>query len=113
MAYSPPPMVPGLPLLGNLLQYRGEHLEVFWRGYREIGSVFSVKLGPQRAAVLVGPENNRFFFTEADKSLSLPEVYRFVVPMFGSVLNAAEDEEVRRSHLALLHSAFQGGRMNR
>jgi len=113
MAYSPPPMVPGLPLLGNLLQYRRDHLEVFWRGYREIGPVFSVKLGPQRAAVLVGPENNRFFFTEADKSLSLPEVYRFVVPMFGSVLNAAEDEEVRRSHLALLHSAFQGGRMNR
>ncbi len=41
----------------------------------------------------------------------MPEVYRFVVPMFGQVLNAAKEEDVRKKHLALLHSAFQGRKM--
>jgi sterol 14-demethylase len=72
------------------------------RSHARHGAVF----GPQRAVVLVGPEYNRFFFTQADKLLSVPEIYRFVVPMFGPVLNAALDRAFRRSQLALLHSAF-------
>lgn len=106
-----PPALPGLPLLGNLLEYRREHVEVFRRGHRALGPVFSLRLGPQRAAVMVGPEHHRFFFTQADRALSLPEVYRFVVPMFGAVLNAAADPGVRRGQLALLHTAFRGARM--
>lgn len=106
-----PPALPGLPLLGNLLEYRRDHVEVFWRAYRTLGPIFSIRLGPQRAAVLIGPDNHRFFFSQVDKILSLPEVYRFVIPMFGGVLNAAEEEAVRRSQLTLLHSAFQGEKM--
>lgn len=111
MVHVSPPALRGLPLLGNLLEYRRDHLEVFWRAYRTLGPIFSIRLGPQRAVVLIGPENHRFFFSQVDKILSLPEVYRFVVPMFGKVLNAADDEAVRRKQLALLHSAFQGQRM--
>jgi sterol 14-demethylase len=87
-------------------------VEVFRRGYRTLGPVFSMRLGPQRAAVMVGPEHHRFFFTQADRALSLPEVYRFVVPMFGEVLNASPHAEVRRGQLALLHTAFRGARMD-
>jgi sterol 14-demethylase len=102
-----PPLASGsLPVLGHFFEYRRDHLAVFWRAYRSIGPVFSLRLGPQRMAVLVGPEAQGFFFTQVDKILSLPEVYRFVVPMFGKVLNAADDIDVRRRHLALLHSAF-------
>lgn len=111
MACVKPPALRGLPLLGNLLEYRRDHLEVFWRAYRTLGPIFSIRLGPQRAVVLIGPENHRFFFSQVDKVLSLPEVYRFVVPMFGEVLNAVDDEGVRRRQLALLHSAFQGQKM--
>src|ERR1044072_7897603 len=112
MAAATPPALPGLPLLGNLLEYRRDQLAVFWEGYKSLGPIFSLRLGPQRAVVLIGPDNHRFFFSQVDKTLSLPEVYRFVIPMFGEVLNAARDEEVRKSHLSLLHSAFQGGKMN-
>jgi len=111
MALPTPPALSGLPLLGNLLEYRRDHVEVFWRGYRTLGPIFSVRLGPQRAAVLIGPEYHEHFFSQADQTLSLPEVYRFVVPMFGPVLNAADDQEVRRSQLRLLHSAFHGRKM--
>jgi sterol 14-demethylase len=99
--------------VGNLLAYRRDHVDVFWRAYREHGPVFSIRLGPQRAAVLIGPERHRFFFEEADKTLSLPEVYRFVIPMFGPVLNAANERAVRKYQLQLLHSAFRGPRMDR
>lgn len=102
-----PPLAPGaLPLLGHMLEYRRDHLAVFWRAYRTMGPVFSLRFGPQRMAVLAGPEAQRFFFTQVDKVLSLPEVYRFVIPMFGKVLNAADDPAIRHQHLALLHSAF-------
>lgn len=110
MSYTPPAL-PGLPLLGHLLAYRRDHLDIFWRSYKALGPIFSIRLGPQRAVVLIGPDHNRFFFTQVDKILSMPEVYKFVIPMFGKVLNASEDVEVRKKQLALLHSAFQGKKM--
>lgn len=112
MSLRLPPSLPGVPLFGNLLQYRRDHVEVFQKGYETLGPIFSIQLGPQRAVVLIGPENNRFFFSQVDKILSVPEIYKFVVPMFGRVLNAEEDGDTRRSQLALLHSAFRSNRMN-
>jgi sterol 14-demethylase len=105
--------LPGLPLVGHLLAYRRDHIDVFWRSYRALGPIFSIRLGPQRAVVIVGPEHHRFFFTQVDKTLSMPELYKFVIPMFGPVLNAQPDEHIRRKQLALLHSAFQGQKMRR
>jgi sterol 14-demethylase len=106
-----PPALRGHPFIGHILEYRRDHLGVFWNSYRALGPVFSLRLGPQRMAVMVGPDANRFFFSQVDKILSLPEVNRFVIPMFGKVLNAADDYHVRRGHLALLHSAFHPRRM--
>jgi sterol 14-demethylase len=106
MAARRPPSLPGLPFIGHIFDYRRNHLAIFWKSYRALGRIFSLQLGPQRMAVMVGPEAHHHFFSEVDKILSLPEVNRFVVPMFGKVLNASEDYDVRRSHLALLHSAF-------
>ena len=113
MVSSLPPTLKGWPLLGNFPEYLRDHLGIFRRGYQELGPIFSIRLGPQRAVVLIGPVYHRFFFEEVDRTLSLPEVYRFVVPMFGRVLNAAEDEPTRKAHLALLHSAFRATRMPR
>jgi sterol 14-demethylase len=104
-------MVRGLPLLGSLLEWRRDHLGVFMRAYQQHGPVFSIQLGPMKGTVLVGPEYHEFFFKEVDRTLSVPELYRFVVPMFGDVLMAATDQDRRRRHVALLQSAFQGGRL--
>lgn len=113
MTRRTPPSLRSLPLVGNILEYRRDHLAVFWNAYRALGPVFSLRLGPQRMAVMIGQDAHRFFFSQVDKILSLPEVNRFVIPMFGPVLNAAEDLQVRRSHLALLHSAFHPRQMSR
>jgi sterol 14-demethylase len=108
-----PPSLPGIPLLGHIFDYRRDHLNVFWKSYRALGPVFSLRLGSQRMAVMIGSDAHHFFFTQVDKILSLPEVNRFVVPMFGKVLNASDDYQVRRKHLALLHSAFHPRRMEK
>lgn len=113
MSLRTPPALRGLPILGNLLDYRNDHVAVFWRGYNTYGPIFSIRLGPQRCAVLIGPEYHDFFFSQVDNTLSLPEMYKFVVPMFGKVLLAAEELEERRNHLAILQSAFRGKNMQR
>jgi len=113
MTLPTPPMIKGLPLLGSLLEWRRDHLTLFQRAYEEHGPVFGVKLGPQRGVLLIGPKYHDFYFREVDERLSVPELYKFVVPMFGDVMMAATDPERRRRHVAVLQSAFQGRRLDR
>lgn len=104
-------MVPGLPFLGNLLDFRRDHDRVFIRAYQRYGPVFGIRLGPVKGVALIGPRYHDFYFREVDRRLSVPEMYRFVTPMFGDVMMAATDGERRRSHVSLLRSAFQDGRL--
>lgn len=104
-------MVRGLPIVGSFLEWRRDHVGVFRRAYERNGPVFGIKLGPQRGVVLIGPRYHDFFFKNVDGLLSVPELYRFVIPMFGEVMMAARDTATRRSHVELLRSAFQGGRL--
>lgn len=112
-ALSPriPPMVPGLPFLGSFLDFRRDHDDVFLRAYQRYGPVFGIRLGPMKGVALIGPRYHDLFFREVDRGLSVPEMYRFVTPMFGDVMMAATDAERRRGHVSLLQSAFQGGRL--
>ncbi|GGK76565.1 cytochrome P450 [Mangrovihabitans endophyticus] len=111
MATRTPPMIKAPPVVGSLLEWRRDHDQLFLRAYRELGPVFGVRLGPRRGAVLIGPQHHEFYFREVDRRLSVPELYRFVVPMFGDVMMAATDTARRRRHVALLQSAFQSGRL--
>lgn len=105
-----PPALPGWPVVGNLLDYQKHHVELFQRGYERYGPIFTVRFGPQKSVVLVGPEYHRFFFTEVDKTLSMEEVYQFVIPMFGKILNSAEEVD-RKNQLGVLQQAFRGKNM--
>lgn len=110
-ALPTPPMVRGLPVLGNFLEWRRDHLGVFLRAYREHGPIFSIKLGPMKGVMLIGPRYHEFYFREVDHLLSVPEIYRFTIPMFGDVMMSCADTERRRRHVAMLQSAFQGRRL--
>lgn len=108
-----PPMMRGLPLLGSFLEFKRSNVEVFRRAYQELGPVYGMRLGPQKCVVLVGPDHHETFFKEVDGRLSVPELYRFVIPMFGEVALAARDRDRRVRHVKLLQSAFQGQRLHR
>jgi sterol 14alpha-demethylase len=107
----PPPMLPGLPVLGNALDFRRDPLGLFRRGHAKIGPVFGIKLAFQPAAVLVGAERIRRFFEQTDASLSMSEVYQFLVPIVGGkVLFTATPEEYAEQKRIML-PAFQGKKL--
>ena len=78
-----PPPVAGLPLLGNLWEYYRRPEELLRRGYHKLGPIFSLRLGPRRAAVLIGPDYHRFFFLETDRCLSIAATFQWLKPIFG------------------------------
>ena len=113
MRQPTPPAMPGLPVLGNLLEFNRDRYSLLQRGYDTLGPIFSLRLGPKRAAVLIGPHYHQRFFEETDHTLSMGQAYKFLVPMFGEpvgVTAAPEDyREQRPIFLELFKSANMEG----
>ena len=106
-----PPQVPGLPVLGNALDFRRNPIELLQRGYETIGPIFSIRLGPKPAVVIIGPENTKFFFDETDKRLSMSKVYQAFVPIFGDGFMLAAEPGEYREQRAILQPALSGAKM--
>jgi sterol 14alpha-demethylase len=106
-----PPVLAGLPLLGNALEFRRDPIGLFQRGYEKLGSIFTIHLGRKPAVVLIGPENSRFFFEQTDKILSMREVYKFLIPMFGDQIFFAAGPENYREQRNMMLPAFSGKKM--
>ena len=113
MRHPTPPALPGVPILGHLLEFNRDRYGLLQRGYDTFGPIFSLRLGPKRAAVLIGPSYHQRFFEETDHTLSMGQAYKFLVPMFGKpvgVTAAPEDyREQRPIFLELFKSANMEG----
>lgn len=104
------PTLRGLPLLGSMLDFKNDRAALFERGYRELGPVFGLKLGPVNAVVLIGPEYQEQFFDLTDTDLSMHKTYRFLKAMFGPIAFAAPPETYYR-HRPIFQQPFKGGKM--
>jgi sterol 14alpha-demethylase len=80
-----PPQVPGLPLIGNTLEFIKDRRSLLQGGFEKFGPVFTIQLLNHKAVVLVGPEYQETFFTETDKKLSLHKTYSWMKGAFGEV----------------------------
>jgi sterol 14alpha-demethylase len=107
-----PPALPGLPLIGHALEFRKDHQALFRRGMEQIGPAFTIRLGRQPTAVLIGPEYHKEFFLETDKALSMHKAYGFLTAMFGQVAFAAPPE-IYRKQRPILHMPFKREKMIR
>jgi sterol 14-demethylase len=85
-----------LPGLGHLAEFSRDSAKLLLRGYEELGCVFTIKLGPQNVAVLIGPEYHRTFFMETDKKLNIGTSYKFLRATFGEVFFIAGHDEYLR-----------------
>jgi sterol 14-demethylase len=74
-----------LPLLGHVLEFNKNRTDLFQRGYDRHGSIFAIQLLSQPVAVVIGPEYQKQFFTETDKTLDMEKPYRFLQAIFGPV----------------------------
>ncbi len=108
-----PPMASGgIPVLGHALQFLRDPTALMERGYHEHGSIFSFQLGLKRAIVLLGPENNRFFFSETDKLLSIRESYPFFIKMFHERFYVFAEFEEYLEQRAIIMPRFQPQQMH-
>lgn len=107
-----PPTLRGLPLVGSLPGFWKDPVAVCRRGYEALGPVFTLDLGFKKAAVLIGPEPQRFFFQETDRALSMKEAYRFLGPLFQDDLMFLADEKEHQEQRAIFFPAFQGRKLH-
>ncbi len=112
MAVRTPPVVPGLPLLGNALDFRANPVDLIRRGYEMYGPLFAIAVGPKHFAVLLGPENNRFFFEQTGNLLSIQKAYQFLIPMFGDRFLFVVDEAEYKEQRSIVLPAFQGKKLD-
>jgi sterol 14alpha-demethylase len=97
MSKPTPPFVSGAkPGVGHALEFQQDRNGLITRGFAEHGDVFAFKLASQNVAVVIGPDHQKTFFMETDKSLSIQEPYRFLKAMFGETLFLAPHEEYLR-----------------
>ena len=78
----PPMMSGGGGILGHAAEFAGDMVGMMERGYAENGPVFSFRLGIRTFAVLVGPEYNRLYWDQTDKSLDMARGMQFLRPLF-------------------------------
>lgn len=65
-----PPLMKGLPVLGNVKEMSGDPLQLFVRGYHELGPVFRVKVANRMFHVIAGPTAHEFVANGGDEMLS-------------------------------------------
>jgi sterol 14-demethylase len=103
-----PPLAPGaLPLVGHAASFLRDPVAVMRAGQRAHGPVFSIRLGPKRAAVVVGVEESRAALALPESTLAVRPVYQWLRPMFGEVMQAAAPADYLTQRAALL-PAFRG-----
>jgi sterol 14-demethylase len=107
---TPPVISGGLPVLGHALEMMRDREKLFRRGFKENGDIFTIKLGPQYAAVVSGAENNRLVYTQTDKALNMQEAYAFLKESIGEVLFTA-DQETYYNQRPVLQEVFRRDRM--
>jgi len=90
-----------------MLAFGRDPIAFLQRNYETFGSIFSMRLGRRPAAMIVGPDKNRFFFTETGNILSRQELYKAL----GNVPFAAEPQEYKKQR-AMLQPIFDGKRMS-
>lgn len=99
-----------LPILGHALQFSKDRGKLFKRGYQEHGNVFGLKLGAQKAAVLIGPEHHDTFYKETDKSLNMDKPMAFMKAAIGNVAFLA-GHETYLNQRPVMHEPFRGKKM--
>lgn len=107
---TPPVTSGGLPVLGHALEMMRDREKLFKRGFKENGDIFTIKLGPQYAAVVTGADNNRLVYTQTDKALNMQEAYAFLKESIGEVLFTA-NQETYYNQRPVLQEVFRRDRM--
>lgn len=87
-----PPLVKGMPLLGNALSLGQDPVRFLLKSYQQYGSIFRIRMFGKAVTVLAGKEANLFAQQEGSKVFSNHEVFIGLVRELGTTKNLANLE---------------------
>ena len=91
-----PPVAEGAPLLGVLPAILTRSLQdVICDQHSKLGSVFTLSSLGVKVTFLVGPEVSAHFFHAAESDISVGDVYKVTVPIFGKGVGYDVDHDTR------------------
>ena len=96
-----PPLVPGLPFLGNALEMAEDILKFFVKVYHEYGPITRIRVINEEYTVMAGPEANLFFSREGNDHFRSKEFWEGMDGEMGAdhsliSLDGAEHAELRQ-----------------
>lgn len=98
---TPPQFQMGLPIMGPIIQFLKDPLELMHRGHKKHGGCFQVNFLAQDMVFLVGKDGQEFFFT-MDKYLDQAKMYAFTIPIFGPKVLYDTDYSTRMCQLRFI-----------
>jgi len=98
---APPQFRMGLPILGPIVQFLKDPLELIRRGKAKHGECFQVNFLAKDMVFLVGRDGHEFFFT-MDKYLDQAKMYAFTIPIFGPKVLYDTDHSTRMCQLRFI-----------
>jgi len=90
-----------LPILGPIIQFLKNPLDLIQKGYKKHGECFKVDFLAKEMIFLVGAEGQEFFCT-MDKYLDQAKVYAFTIPIFGPKVLYDTDHSTRMCQLRFI-----------
>ena len=81
------------------------------RAYEEYGELAEFDMGGTPTVLMVGPEAHEAVFRADDISLSAPEAYQFMVPVFGKGIQYGAPLHIERQQLKIHSNGLSGDRM--
>lgn len=100
------------PILGHTIDFFKKPYELLKRGYTTNGDIFKIRLLNKDIIVLLGPDNNKFFFNETDKTLSIREAYPFFAKMFNKDFYFMGDFESYKNQRDIILPCFHRNQMH-
>lgn len=102
-----PPLVKGLPLLGNVLDMASDPNQFFLRCYKTYGPIFRIRLFRREITVMAGPEANLFMMREGSTYLRSREFWQAFIAEFGAHKNLSNtDGEIHAALRKVMKRGF-------
>uniref|UniRef100_A0A803MDJ7 Cytochrome P450 n=1 Tax=Chenopodium quinoa TaxID=63459 RepID=A0A803MDJ7_CHEQI len=103
-----PPLVKGRrPLIGGVVRFLSNPIEMLNEEYQTLGSVFTMNAVYKNITFLLEPDVSAHFFKAGESELSQREVYRFTVPIFGPGVFYDTEYSVRQEQFHFFEDALR------
>jgi len=108
---SPPSVSIGLPVIGNIIAFVKSPINLMRECYEKYGAAYTVSIFGQNLTFLIGPDVSEAFFRANDDTLSQPEVYGFVKPVFGADVVYDAPPAIRRQQMQHMSKGLRKERL--